>query len=118
MTEKRFTIDEKMLGYLGEFVCDNGVRIQTIEEVIDVLNAQHEEIKDLTEENIKLLSERTKDYEQFKEAVELCEKQQKEIEELKSENKELIELIRHCYENWSEEKKKMVGEISNGLLGE
>lgn len=51
-------------------------------------------------------------------ACDLLNDQHKEIEELKSENKELIELIRHCYENWSEEKKKMVGEISNGLLGE
>lgn len=54
----------------------------------------------------------------FRKIEDVLNEQHEEIEELKSENKELIELIRHCYENWSEEKKKMVGEISNGLLGD
>ena len=45
MTEKRFTIDEKMLGYMGEFVYDNGVLIRNLSDVVECLNNLHEENK-------------------------------------------------------------------------
>lgn len=57
MTDKRFTIDEKMLGYLGEFVCDNGVRIRELSNVVDLLNEFHERNERLKEENQKLAQE-------------------------------------------------------------
>ena len=47
MTEKRFTIDEKMLGYVGEFVSDNGIRIRELSDVVELLNQLHEENKEL-----------------------------------------------------------------------
>lgn len=53
----------------------------------------------------------------FEVVVEL-NKLYEENEQLKSENKELMELVQHCYKNWSDEKKKTVGDILNGLLGD
>ena len=91
MTEKRFTIEKSSIVEDGFFIGDNIGKFSfpTTKDKSDlIMYMKH--LNELHEEN----------------------------QALKSENKELIELIRHCYENWSEEKKKMVGEISNGLLGD
>ena len=65
-------------------------RIISDEETISILNKQDKIITELKKEN----------------------------EQLKSENKELMDLIQHCYENWSDEKKKVIGNILNGLVSD
>lgn len=114
MTEKRFT-DDGFEAIEEQSFTDNHTGktyyVDYFDDIIELCNS-------LAKENEGLKKEIENNSALFKEVNRKRLQLEEENDELKSENKELIELIRHCYENWSEEKKKMVGEISNGLLGD
>ena len=95
MTKKRFTIDEKMLGYVGEFVSDNGVRIRELSDVVELLNMLHEENKKLDEKYIDEFSLR----ETLQQDLQRVEA---ENEQLKSELQKLRKTVNKQYVTWRE----------------